>query len=105
MSKYKLPHKTIIEQYDYMNLVEELTYYMWERFLEENADHREEYVVYDQIMEIHLLLREKMCLQVLKKILKESLRQDCNLNTIELKQSGEVKNLYWSCRSNEIINN
>ena len=43
----KLPHKTIIEQYDYMNLVEELTYYMWERFLEENADHREEYVVYD----------------------------------------------------------
>ena len=47
MSKYKLPHKTIIEQYDYMNLVEELTYYMWERFLEENADHREEYVVYD----------------------------------------------------------
>jgi len=43
----KLPHKTIIEQYDFMNLVEELTYYMWERFLEENADHRDEYVVYD----------------------------------------------------------
>jgi len=43
----KLPHKTIIEQYDFMNLVEELTYYMWERFLEENADHREEYVIYD----------------------------------------------------------
>ena len=43
----KLPHKTIIEQYDFMNLVEELTYYMWERFLEENEDHREEYVVYD----------------------------------------------------------
>ena len=42
----KLPHKTIIEQYDYINLVEELTYYMWERFLEENADHREEYVNY-----------------------------------------------------------
>ena len=43
----KLTHKTIIEQYDYINLVEELTYYMWERFLEENEDHREEYVVYD----------------------------------------------------------
>ena len=43
----KFTHKTIIEQYDFMNLVEELTYYMWERFLEENADHREEYVVYD----------------------------------------------------------
>jgi hypothetical protein len=43
----KLSHKTIIEQYDFMNLVEELTYYMWERFLEENADHRDEYVVYD----------------------------------------------------------
>jgi len=43
----KLPHKTIIEQYDFMNLGEELTYYMWERFLEENADHRDEYVVYD----------------------------------------------------------
>ena len=43
----KFEHKTIIEQYDYMNLVEELTYYMWERFLEENEDHREEYVVYD----------------------------------------------------------
>ena len=43
----KLTHKTIIEQYDFMNLVEELTYYMWERFLEENEDHREEYVVYD----------------------------------------------------------
>ena len=43
----KLRHKTIIEQYDFMNLVEELTYYMWERFLEENQDHREEYVVYD----------------------------------------------------------
>ena len=47
MSNFKWSHKTIIEQYDYMNLVEELTYYMWERFLEENADHREEYVVYD----------------------------------------------------------
>ena len=47
MSEYKLTHKTIIEQYDFMNLVEELTYYMWERFLEENEDHREEYVVYD----------------------------------------------------------
>ena len=47
MSKPKLTHKTIIEQYDYINLVEELTFYMWERFLEENADHREDYVVYD----------------------------------------------------------
>tara|TARA_Y100001938_G_C7950560_1_gene359095 strand:+ start:169 stop:462 length:294 start_codon:yes stop_codon:yes gene_type:complete len=44
---YKLPHKTIIEQYDYMNLVQELTHYMWERFLEENDKYREEYVVYD----------------------------------------------------------
>lgn len=44
---YKFTHKTIIEQYDYMNLVQEITYYMWERFLEENADHREEYVIYD----------------------------------------------------------
>ena len=43
----KLTHKTIIEQYDFMNLVEELTYYMWERFLEENADHREDYAYYD----------------------------------------------------------
>ena len=43
----KLPHKTIIEQYDYMNLVEELTYYCWDRFLEENADHREDYAYYD----------------------------------------------------------
>ena len=47
MAKYKLPHKTTIEQYDYINLVEELTYYMWERFLEENDKYREEYVVYD----------------------------------------------------------
>jgi len=44
---YKLTHKTIIEQYDFMNLVQELSHYMWERFLEENADHREDYVVYD----------------------------------------------------------
>lgn len=47
MSKYKFTHKTIIEQYDYMNLVEELAYYMWERFLEENKDNREEYVSWD----------------------------------------------------------
>ena len=41
MSKYKFTHKTIIEQYDYMNLVEEIVYYIWERFIEENADVRE----------------------------------------------------------------
>jgi len=43
----KLTHKTIIEQYDFMNLVEELTYYCWDRFLEENADNREDYAYYD----------------------------------------------------------
>lgn len=43
----KLPHKTIIEQHDFMNLVEELTYYCWDRFLQENENHREEYAYYD----------------------------------------------------------
>jgi len=43
----KLPHKTIIEQYDFMNLVEELTYYCWDKFLEENAKNREDYAYYD----------------------------------------------------------
>ncbi len=43
----KLTHKTIIEQYDYINLVEELTYYCWDKFLEENADNREDYAYYD----------------------------------------------------------
>ena len=60
----KLPHKTIIEQYDYINLVEELTYYMWERFLEENADHREEYVNYDLDRRPFTSKGEEMCLQV-----------------------------------------
>ncbi len=47
MSEYKFTHKTIIEQYDYMNLVEEIVYYIWERFIEENADVREEFIIYD----------------------------------------------------------
>ena len=47
MSQYKFTHKTIIEQYDYMNLVEEIVYYIWERFIEENADVREEFINYD----------------------------------------------------------
>ena len=47
MSKYKLPHKTIIEQYDYMNLVEEIVYYMWKKFIEQNENVREEFIIYD----------------------------------------------------------
>ena len=47
MSNFKWSHKTIIEQYDYMNLVEEMTEAMWDLFIKENSDTRDEYIVYD----------------------------------------------------------
>ena len=42
----KLPHKTIIEQYDYMNLVEEMTLKMFDIVLEHQTN-RDEYVIFD----------------------------------------------------------
>ena len=45
--EYKFEHRTIIEQYDYMNLVEDLAYYMWDRFIEENKEVEHEYKYYD----------------------------------------------------------
>ena len=47
MSKYKFTHKTIIEQYDYMNLVEELTWKLFDTVLENQSNNREEYIIYD----------------------------------------------------------
>jgi len=47
MSNFKWSHKTIIEQYDYMNLVEEMTEAMWDLFIKENEDTRDEYIHYD----------------------------------------------------------
>ena len=42
----KLPHKTIIEQYDYMNLVEEMTLKMFDIVLEHQTN-RDEYIIFD----------------------------------------------------------
>ena len=42
----KLPHKTIIEQYDFMNLVEEMTLKMFDIVLEHQTN-RDEYVIFD----------------------------------------------------------
>ena len=47
MSKYKFTHKTIIEQYDYMNLVEELTWKLFDTVLENSSNKREEYIIFD----------------------------------------------------------
>ena len=43
----KLPHKTIIEQYDYINLVEELAWKLFDTLLENQSENREEYIIYD----------------------------------------------------------
>ena len=37
----KLPHKTIIEQYDYINLVEELAWKLFDTVLENQSENRE----------------------------------------------------------------
>jgi len=47
MSKYKFTHKTIIDQYDYMNLVEELAWKLFDTVLENQSENREEYIIYD----------------------------------------------------------
>jgi len=43
MSEYKFTHKTIIEQYDYMKLVQELAYKLYSTVVENNEDRRHEY--------------------------------------------------------------
>jgi len=43
MSEYKYTHKTIIDQYDYMKLVQELAYKLYSTVVENNEDRRHEY--------------------------------------------------------------
>ena len=45
--KYKFKHRTIIEEYDYRNMVEHLAYKMFDVFIEENADRKHEFVELD----------------------------------------------------------
>jgi len=43
MSEYKFTHKTIIDQHDYMRLVQELAYKMYSIVVENDEDKRHEY--------------------------------------------------------------
>jgi len=43
MSEYKFTHKTIIDQHDYMRLVQELAYKLYSTVVENNEDRRHEY--------------------------------------------------------------